>query len=158
MTRRPTAAAAALLAALTLGATGCGRDSDPADPSTSPTPTASTNSTAPTPSATGGAPADWEEKFTTEELSAARNAMHTWERFRPRLDEIYKKGKLTPEAKKTLQEYSFFWQRDIVTLGETYEKGGLRLVEGVAPLWSYVNSVRLNKDGTGQVVIVQCTD
>lgn len=119
-------------------------------PSTSPSPTS--NATA------GGPPADWESKFTPAELNAAHRAMDTWERFRPLLDEIHKQGRLTPGAKATLQKYDFWWQRDIVTLGETYDKGGLRLVEGVEPLWSYVKSVKIGTDGTGWVVIFQCTD
>jgi hypothetical protein len=118
--------------------------------STSPSPTATTDA--------GGPPAHWESKFTPAELTAARSAMHTWEEFRPLLDEIHKEGKLTPGAKATLQNYDFWWQRDIVTLGETYDNGGLRLVQGVKPLWAYAKFVRLNKDGTGEVVILQCTD
>ena len=45
-----------------------------------------------------------------------------------------------------------------MTLGETYDKGGLRRVGDVDPLWSYVKSVRIGADGTtGDVVIVACT-
>jgi hypothetical protein len=51
---------------------------------------------------------------------------------------------LTPGATATLKEYDFWWQRDMVTLGETYEKGGLRRESDVEALWSYVKSVRLN--------------
>jgi len=140
--------------AASLAACGGGEPQSDTTPSTSvsksPSPTASTDA--------GGPPADWESKFTPAELTAARSAMGTWEKFRPLLDEIYKQGKLTPGAKTTLQKYDFWWQRDMVDLGETYDKGGLRLVEGVKPLWAYANSVRISKDGTGWVVIVQCTD
>ncbi len=153
--KRTLIAATALALAGTLAA--CGGDDEPkSDPtpstsaSTSPTPTASTDA--------GGPPADWESNFTKAELAAAHKAMDRWNEYRPLLDQIHMQGRLTPGAKATLQEYDFWWQRDMVTLGETYDKGGLRLVEGVVPLWSYVKSVRLNKDGTGDVGIVQCTD
>jgi hypothetical protein len=140
--------------AASLAACGGGEPKSGTSPSTSvsssPSPTASTDA--------GGPPADWESKFTATELTAARSAMHTWEEFRPLLDEIYKQGKLTPGAKATLQRYDFNWQRDMVDLGETYDKGGLRLVEGVRPLWAHAKSVRIGKDGTGWAVIVQCTD
>jgi len=140
--------------AASLAACGGGEPKSDTTPSTSaspsPSPTASTDA--------GGPPADWESKFTPAELTAARSAMDTWEEFSRLSFEIYKQGKLTPGAKATLQKYDFYWQRDVVELGETYDKGGLRQVSDVEPLWSYVKSVRLNKDGTGDVVIVQCTD
>jgi len=135
---------------------GCGGGEPKSD--TTPSTSAST-SPSPAPSQdAGGPPADWESKFTAVELTAARNAMYRWEQFRRLSAEIYRKGKLTPGAKKTLQDYDFWWQRDIVTLGETYDKGGLRRVHDVEARWSYAKSVRLNKDGTGNVVIVECTD
>lgn len=150
-----------LIAALALaaGLAGCGGNEEP---KTDPPPTSSpTASTTPTPTATaaaGGPPADWELKFSPSELSAAQEAMKRWEKFRRLSAEIYRQGKFTPGAKATLQEYDFWWQRNIVVLGETYDKGGLRREESVEALWSYVDSVRLNKDGTGAVTIVQCTN
>jgi len=144
----------ALGLAASLSACGGGEPKSDTTPSTSasasPSPTSITGA--------GGPPADWESKFTPAELTAAQVAMDTWEEYSLLSTAIYKQGKLTPGAKATLQKYDFWWQRDIVDLGETYDKGGLRLVEDVEPLWSYAKSVRLNKDGTGDVVIVQCTD
>lgn len=128
------------------------------DPDTTPS-TPATTSPSPTSSAeAGGPPADWESKFTPAELNAAHHAMDTWDEYRKLSAEIYKQGKLTPGAKATLQRYDFWWQRDIATLGETYDKGGLRRVSDVQGLWSFVKSVELDKGGTGDVVIVQCTD
>ncbi|MGE3412884.1 MAG: hypothetical protein AB7L91_11735 [Dehalococcoidia bacterium] len=148
-----------LIAATTLALagtlTGCGGDDQPESDATPST----TATSSPTPTSdAGGPPADWESNFSDEELAAAEAAMARWDEYRPLLDQIHMTGKLTPGAKATLQEYDFWWQRDMVTLGETYDKGGLRLVEGVEPLWSYAKSVRLNDDGTGEVVIVQCTN
>jgi hypothetical protein len=152
--KRSLIATIAVALAASLAACGGG------EPNPDPTPsTPATTSPSPTSGAqAGGPPAGWESKFTPIELAAARNAIGTWEAFRPLLDEIYKQGKVTPGAKATLHKYDFGWQRDLVDLGETYDQGGLRLVEGVKVLWSYAQSVRLNKDGTGDVVIVQCTD
>jgi len=137
-----------------LGACGGDPTSD-ATPSTSASTSPSSTSSA---DPGDGPPTNWESKFTPVQLTAVRNAMDTWETFRPLLDAIYRQGKLTPGAKATLQRYDFNWQRDMVDLGETYDKGGLRLVEGVVPLWSYAQSVKVSKDGTGWVAIVQCTD
>jgi hypothetical protein len=149
-----------LIATIALGLAASLSACGGSDPKSDPTPSTSA-STSPSPTSSpdaGGPPADWESKFTPTELTAAHDAMDTWEQFSPLLDEIYRQGKLTPGAKATLQKYDFNWQRDIVDLGETYDKGGLRLVEGVKPLWSYVKSVRISADGTGWVVIDQCTD
>ena len=113
---------------------GCGGndepEGDPAQSTLSPT-----VSSSPTPTNdVGGPPTDWESKFTQAELTAGKNALARWQESAPLLDEIHRNGRLTPGAKATLQEYDFWWQRDIVTLGETYDKGGLRLVEGVSPV------------------------
>jgi hypothetical protein len=135
----------------------CGGD----DPKADSTPTAPTSvPSSPTPtSAGGGPPTDWESKFTASELAAGRKALARWTSWRQLSSEIYKNGVLTPGAKATLQDYDFWWQRDLVTLGETYENGGLRREGDVEALWSYVKSIRIDNDGTtGQVVIVECTD
>ena len=158
--KRTLVAATALSLAITLASCG-DNDEDPA-PSPSPSADASSTTTSPSVPTTstseaGGPPADWEANLTRIELEAAQSAMQSWEEFRPLLDDIYKKGQLTPGAKSTLQKYDFWWQRDIVDLGETYEKGGLRLEAGVEPIWSYASSVKLSPDGTGEVVITQCT-
>jgi len=142
---------------LTASLAACGGGA--ADPHASPSTTVSTSPSPTGTQTTGGPPANWESKFTPVELAAARTGMSTWEDYRRLSSEIYKEGKLTPGAKATLQKYDFWWQRDIVTLGETYDKGGLRRVSDVKPLWSYVKSVELDADGeTGDLVIVQCTD
>jgi hypothetical protein len=153
MMKRTLIAATALALAGALA--GCGGDDEPkADPTQTPTTSSSTPTNEP-----GGPPSDWESNFTQAELAAGKKALGRWQEYRPLLDEIHMKGRLTPGAKATLQEYDFWWQRDIVTLGETYDKGGLRLVEGVTPLWTYVKSVKIgNRGETGDVVIVQCSD
>lgn len=149
-----------LIAATTLALagtlTGCGGDDQPESDAT-PSTTA-TSSPAPTSDA-GGPPADWESNFTEAELAAGKEALARWTRWRQLSAEIYRNGVLTPGATATLKEYDFWWQRDMVTLGETYEKGGLRRESDVEALWSYVKSVRLNEGGkSGQVVIVECTN
>ena len=152
-----------LIAATTLALAGtlaaCGGDDNEAK--SDPTPSTST-STSPTPTAStdaGGPPADWESKFTPAELAAGKEALARWEEWRQLSADIYRKGVLTPGARATLEEYDFWWQRDMVTLGETYEKGGLRRESDVKALWSYVKSVRLNDGGgSGEVVLVECTD
>ena len=152
--KRTLIAATALALAGTLAA--CGGDDEPkSDPTPSPT-----VSTSQTPSQdAGGPPADWESKFTKPELAAGNEALARWTEWSRLSSEIYRQGRLTPGAKATLQEYDFWWQRDMVTLGETYEKGGLRRVEDAEVLWSYVKSVRISDDGTtGDIVIAACTD
>jgi hypothetical protein len=150
----------ALIATIALGLAASLAACGGGEPKSGPTPSTPASSTpSPTSSAaSGGPPADWESKFIPTELSAAHAAMDTWDVYSRLSTEIYKEGKLTPGAKATLQKYDFNWQRDIVTLGETYDNGGLRRISDVKALWSYVKSVRLNTDGTGNVVIVECTD
>ena len=164
MTRRRTTAAAALLAALTLGFSACGEDSDPdPDPSTSPTastssPAPSTTSTAPTPSATGGAPAGWEDKYTHDELQAYQVALRRWQRYQQLAEPIDKAGKYTPEAEKVFKEYVATWQTSVLQLKDT-ERAGIRIEVPPAALWSIADSIKISKGIDGALMTIrQCTD
>lgn len=158
--KRTLVAATALSLVITLASCG-DNDEDPA-PSSSPSPDVS--STTPSAPATAtrepdGPPADWEREFTPTELAAGKAALARWTQWRQLSSQIYKQGRFTPGAEATLKEYDFWWQRNIRTLSETYDKGGLRRVSDVEPLWAYVKSVRLAANGeTGEVRIVECTD
>jgi hypothetical protein len=150
--RTTTAVAVALLATVA----GCGGDETEADP-LPPTP----STTSPTPSSTEttpAAPAGWEDDFTEDQLRAYDAALIRWQRYIELTNEIYRKGKDTPEARAVLKGYNLLWQRDIVTLAQTYDEGGLRLEVPSMPLWTMAKSVDVTKDGAGTVFITQCTD
>lgn len=150
--RPPKVLAATATAALLLAASvGCS-DSQ-ADPipkaSTSATPS-QTPTTAPK---TGGPPVGWEKKFTQQQLNTYDAALARWTRFNELNNSIYQKGKNTPQARAVLREYDLFSQRNIKTLGETFDKGGVRQVGSAEAQWSYAKTVKTNR-----VVLVQCLD
>ena len=153
---------AAACVALSVMVTGCAGDGEATDqPSPSPSSSSSTPPEPTTdPSSTGDTyPTDWEANFSGSDLDAARDALSRWSEYRELSAEIYRKGRLTPGAKATLQDYDFWWQRDIVKLGETYDKGGLRRASDVESLWAFVKRVDVADGGdTGDIVIVDCTD
>ena len=151
MQLRRTATTLTLLAALTAGLAGCGGDDDPRAQRT-PSPSPATSEPSPT-EEIGGPPAGWEDKFTDEQLNTYNAALMRWEQYRKLSNEIYRKGKDTPEARDTLREFNLFWQRDIVTLARDYDLGGIREEVPPEPLWSYAMSVK-----PGHVEIIQCTD
>ena len=80
-------------------------------------------------------------------------ALRRWEQYTKLSNEIYRKGKDTPEARDTLQEFSLFWQRDVVTLARDFDRGGIREEIPPEPLWNYATSIKAS-----QVAMIQCTD
>lgn len=144
----------AVIVALSGSLTACDGDNDPqTKPSPSTTTSATDRSPSDDPSEAGGPPAGWEDKFTRDQLNAYNAALRRWQQYTKLANEIYRKGKDTPEARKTLEEYSLFWQRDAVTLARDFDKGGIRAEVPPKPLWTYATSVEPN-----QVAIIQCTD
>ena len=143
-----------LIAALAGGLTACGGDNDP---QTKPSPSTTTRSNVPgpsdDPSKAGGPPVGWEDKFTREQLNTYNAALRRWQQYTKLANEVYRKGKDTPAARKTLEEYSFFWQRDAVMLARDYDKGGIREEVSPKPLWTYATSIESN-----QVAMIECTD
>jgi len=143
-----------LIAALSGSLTACGGEDDP---QTKPSPRTTTSTNAPSPSndssEAGGPPSGWEDKFTRGQLNSYNAALRRWEQYTKLSNEIYRKGKNTPKARKTLREYSLFWQRDVATLARDFDKGGVRIEVPEEPLWTYAKSVKPT-----YVVIVQCTD
>jgi hypothetical protein len=143
-----------LIAALCGSLTGCGGEDDP-QTKPSPRTTTSTNDPSPSkdPSEAGGPPSGWEEKFTRGQVNRYNAALRRWEQYTKLSNEIYRKGKNTPEARNTLQEFSLFWQRDVVTLARDFDKGGIREEVPPEPLWTYATSIEAS-----QVAMIQCTD
>ena len=149
-------AAATVSIALLFTTAGCGGvDDEPgATPPSSDIPTQSPapeeTSSAPSP---GGPPAGWEDKFTPDQLATYDAALTRWSNYNRYVTPIYEAGRDTPEARATLKEYSALFQRDVIELESTYDRGGLRLATDVDQLWTYAKSV-----APTYVVIVQCTD
>ncbi|WP_460815044.1 hypothetical protein [Nocardioides korecus] len=143
-----------LIAACSGSLAACGGGSDP---ESKPPPSAPTSTKDPSPSSdpsgTGGPPTGWQDKFTHEQMDTYNAALRRWKQYTKLSNEIYRKGKDTPDARATLQEFSLFWQRDALTLATDYDKGGLRREVPAEPLWTYATSVKPT-----YVVIVQCTD
>ncbi len=131
-----------LIAALSGSLTACGGSSDP---ETKPPPSNSTGTKDPSPSDdpsdAGGPPTGWEDKFTREQMNTYNAALRRWQQYTKLSNEIYRKGKDTPEARDTLQEFSLFWQRDVVTLARDFDKGGIREEVPPKPLWTYATSI-----------------
>ena len=142
----------ALIAALSSSVTACSGDSDP---ETKPSETPSMKDVSPSagPSKAGGPPTGWEDKFTREQMNSYNAALRRWEQYTKLSNEIYRKGKDTPEARDTLQEFSLFWQQDVVTLARDFDKGGIREEVPPEPVWTYATSIEAS-----QVTIIQCTD
>ena len=105
-----------LIAALSGGLTACGGEDDP---QTKPSPRTTTSTNDPSPSndssGAGGPPSGWEDKFTRGQLNSYNAALRRWEQYTKLSNEIYRKGRDTPDARNTLREFSLFWQRDAVT-------------------------------------------
>jgi hypothetical protein len=154
MTLRQCLVTLTLIAALSGSLAACGGGSDPV---TKPSPSNTTSTNDPSPnddaSSPGGPPTGWQDKFTRDQLNSYNAALRRWEQYTKLSNEIYRKGKDTPDARDTLQEFSLLWQRDVVTLSTDYDKGGLRREIPAEPLWAYAKSVKPT-----YVVIVQCTD
>lgn len=154
MTFRHRLGTLALIALLSGSLTACGGGGNP---QTKPPPSSPTSAPDPTPSDApidaGGPPARWADKFTHEQLNTYNTALRRWQQYTKLANEIYRKGQDTPEARKTLQEYSLFWQRDAVTLARDFDKGGIRAEVSPERLWTYATSVE-----PSQVAMVQCTD
>lgn len=161
MTRARKTMAVGVIAVLLACTTACGGGDPKSDPSPdSPSASApSTSPSRPTPT-TGpnGPPGGWEDKYTPDELHAYEAALGRWQRYNELTTPIYRVGKNTAEARKTIREYEVQWRRAINDLDRYYDKGGLRNEMPPSPLWSRATSVSLNDDGTGTVVIEQCTD
>lgn len=143
-----------LIALLSGGLTACGGGGDP---QTKPPPSSPTSAPDPTPSdapsEAGGPPARWADKFTHEQMNTYNAALRRWQQFTKLSNEIYRKGKDTPDARKMLQEYSLFWQRDAVMLARDFDKGGIREEVSPKPLWIYATAIHAS-----QVTMIQCTD
>ncbi len=143
-----------LIAALSGSLTACGGGSDP---QTKPSPSTAASAKDPNPSddpsEAGGPPTGWEDKFTHEQMNTYNAALRRWKQYTKLSNEIYRQGKDTPEARKILQEYSLFWQRDVLTLQTQFDKGGLREEVPDKPLWTFATTIKPT-----YVVIVQCTD
>ena len=124
MTLRRRLVTLTLIAALSGSLTACGGGSDP-ETKPSPSTAASAKDPSPSddPSEAGGPPTGWEDKFTHEQMNTYNAALRRWKQYTKLSNEIYRKGKDTPEARKTLQEYSLFWQRDVLTLPDGLRQG-----------------------------------
>ncbi len=143
MTLRRRLLALALIAALSGSLTACGGGGDP---ETKPSPSNTTSMEDPSPSddssEAGGPPAGWEDKFTRGQMNTYNAALRRWEQYTKLSNEIYRKGKDTPEARKTLREYSLFWQRDVADASQDFDKGGMRKKCPTEPLWTYATSIK----------------
>src|SRR6478735_12686558 len=106
MTLRRRLLTLALIAALSGSLTACGGGGDP---ETKPPPNNTTSDKDPSPSnvpsQAGNPPTGWEDKFTHEQMNNYNAALRRWEQYTKLSNEIYRKGKDTPDARDTLREY-----------------------------------------------------
>ena len=109
MTPRHRLLTLALIAALSSSLTACGGGSDPeTKPPSSNTPNSKGPSPSEGPTEGGGPPTGWEAKFTREQINIYNAALRRWEQYTKLSNEIYRKGKDTPDARDTLREFSLF--------------------------------------------------
>ena len=146
MTLRRRLVTLTLIAALSGSLTACGGGSDP---ETKPPPSTATSDKDPSPSddpsEAGGPPTGWEDKFTHEQMNNYNAALRRWEQYTKLSNEIYRKGKDTPDARDTLQEYSLFWQRDVRDSGQrTSTRAACARKSRPEPLWTYATSIKAN--------------
>jgi hypothetical protein len=150
--RRTLLAGTTVLLLAGLSACGGDEDSPAADPAT-------TRTTSPSPVEPASAgPTGWEKRYSHVELVAYENALSRWQEYSEALARIYKRGKNTPAARATIREYDLAWQGEVAILDRYYDKGGVRDIRGPEALWSRPRDIIMNRDGTGTVLIEQCTD
>ena len=157
MTRVWRQVAVALLTVSMLAAAGCGSSAQKGEPA-SPRPAApQTAPSSPATEETGGPPTDWKDKYTADELRAYGTALSRWQRYQQLTEPIDETGKYTPEAEEVYREYVVTWQTSVIQLRNA-EKAGVHVEVPPEPLWTIAESVELKADGSGTVVIRQCTD
>ena len=163
MAQRHIVSTAVLVAALALGASGCGGDDDPGeDPSALPTATTSaptsatttppTESTSPT-----TAPEAWRAKFSKEQLTAYDRALTTWKQF----EEMQERYQRTPVDREIVLTFYERYTHNATALTDSYEAnfidGGVRIPSQPTPLTWTGRKVELNPKGS-LVTFDQCTD
>ncbi len=156
--RSRAAVSASLALLLTLAA--CGSDQPEPIPPAPPSESNSAATSSPSSTETdkpSGVPAGWEEEFSDRQLRAYQAALSRWERYRRGTGPIYAEGKNTPAARRFLRRSDLRWREQIGIL-EGIEQAGLREIRPPEPLRSRAQSVEFGQDGTGTVVITQCTD
>lgn len=163
MPYRHTVSSAILVAALTLGVSGCGGDDDPGnDPSALPSPTApastSATTTAPTQQTSPTTNAEaWRATFTKEQLTAYDRALATWTQF----EELQERYQRKPIDRETILRFYERYTHNANALTDSYEanfiNGGVRIASQPTPLTRTARKVELNAHG-GLVEFDQCTD
>jgi hypothetical protein len=162
MASRHAVSAAILVAAMTLGVSGCGGDDDPGnDPSALPTPTTSTPTsatTAPTESTSPTTNAEaWRAKFTKEQLTAYDRALAAWKQF----EELQERYQRKPVDRETVLSFYERYTHNANALTDSYEanfiNGGVRIPSQPTPLTWTGRKIELNAQG-GLVEFDQCTD
>lgn len=158
MVQLRTLIAAPLLTVAMISAAGCSGNNPQVEPTPTPPSSSSPSSTQSAPaSEPGGPPVDWEDSYTTEELSAYEAALSRWKRYQQAVEPIDAAGKYTTEAEELYREYIVTWQTSVIQLRDA-EKAGVRVEVPPEPIWTIADSVEIKADGSGTVVLRQCTD
>lgn len=152
---------AILVAALMLGAAGCGGDDDPGDdPSSSPT-TATSAPTSASVTPTETSPTTnteaWRAKFTKRQLTAYDHALATWNQF----EELQGKYQREPAERDVVLKLYERYTHNPTGLTDSYEanfiKGGVRIYSQPTPLTRTGRKISLNPKGS-LVEFDQCND
>jgi hypothetical protein len=101
--------------------------------------------------------AEWESKYSEEELAAYREAVQRVDAFDAKTQPIWAAGEATRVAKELLQDNLLTWRKSWAEL-EMFDKRGIRITRGLTVLWSRPKSITLVGDGTAEIRIVRCTD
>lgn len=146
---------ATLGAAVFVAVSLCGCSAEPSLPRAKPTTTPSQEASSAAPTTTR-TPA-WQAKFTGEELAAYEAALSRWQDYTQTTNEAWRSGRDTPEVRRKVREYDMQWQATLAVFADSVDRG-IRIEQPIQPLWFKPTLIRLNANGTGSVVIEQCTD
>ncbi|WP_159083765.1 hypothetical protein [Nocardioides terrigena] len=135
-------------------ASGCSTEAS--DPGAEPTSLPTQAPSAVDPSTPSEPPA-WHEKFTAEQIDAYEAALNRWQQYAERTNEAWRVGDNSAEARATIREYDMQWQATLSVFEDSVTQG-IRIERPIKPIWSKPTLIRLGSDGTGTVVIYQCTD
>ena len=164
MAQRRIVSTAVLIAALALGASGCGGEDDPGnDASALPTPTTSaptSATTTPPPESTSATaePEAWRAKFSKDQLAAYERALQVWKQYGEITGAYFREPPKDLETvRRTYERFTYNAAARYDSYVETVVDGGLRVVTPPEPISYRGRSITLDPKGD-LVVVVQCND
>jgi hypothetical protein len=101
--------------------------------------------------------AEWESKYSEEELAVYREAVHRVEAFDTKVRPIWAAGEATRAARELLQDNLLTWRTSWAQL-QTADERRIRIARGPRVLWTKPTAIKFLGDGAVEVAVVRCTD